>query len=145
MKKYGILFLALMAGALIAACSRGDYYSDDEDIVGGHSAGYNRSGKNYMKAISEEMVPDVLEELELALEVDQRGLGSSAHFAIDGGLNTPGSTWTVKVEDSQLCGMTLHCVEAGIWSASFEGKYFLVSEVLSQVSLRLSHMQRRHW
>ncbi len=119
MKRIGLLTLAI-AALLAASCSFGDFY---DDIVGGRSSYYNANGRKYMMNIADNLVTDVLDELELALEIDRHGTPSSAHFEINGSLTTAGSAWRVKAQDDILCGMTLRCDASNSWTMTFKGEY----------------------
>jgi hypothetical protein len=124
MKKYiFLLSIVLMA----AACMRGDYMSEP-DIVGGRIQTNNQEGRKYMMYIADNLVTDVLDELELALSISERGIANSAHFSIDRALTKVGSTWKVKADDSQLYGMTLRCTAEDTWQMEFEGDYVFGSE-----------------
>ena len=79
-----------------------------------------------MMTIADNMVTDVLEELDLALDINRRGNKTSTHFEIGGNLSDAGSVWMVKAEDSALKGMTIRCLQAGSWSLGFEGDYAFV-------------------
>ena len=76
MKRY----IAILTMALVAAsCMRGDYL-DAPDIVGGRSVINNQEARTYMMYIADNLVTDVLDELELALNISERGVEKSAHF-----------------------------------------------------------------
>ena len=124
MKRY----IAILTMALVAAsCMRGDYL-DAPDIVGGRSVINNQEARTYMMYIADNLVTDVLDELELALNISERGVEKSAHFTFDKRLTTVGATWTVKADDSHLNGLTLHCDAADTWSFTFSGDYVFGSE-----------------
>ena len=121
MKKLNMIVCAL-AALLSASCTMG-YYDDADDIVGGRTTYYNYKGRNYMMNISDNLVTDILDELELALDVSRRGAVSSSHFVMDGPLTDEGSTWIVKAEDNALNGMTLHCPAPDCWTMKYAGEY----------------------
>ena len=124
MKRY----IAILTMALVAvSCMRGDYL-DEPDIVGGRSVINNQEARTYMMYIADNLVTDVLDELELALNISERGMEKSAHFTFDKRLTTVGATWTVKADDSHLNGLTLHCDAADTWSFTFSGDYVFGSE-----------------
>lgn len=106
---------------LFAACSKGEYY--DKDIVGGRISYYNGNGRGYMMYIADNLVTDVLDELVMALGVNQMGTQTSSHFVMDGSLVEVGSTWSVKAGDNVFKGMTIRCYAADSWSISFDGDY----------------------
>lgn len=120
MKSTGLITLILLS-FLSISCSKGDYY--DEDIVGGRSTYYNSNGRKYMMNIADNLVTDILDELELALEISQRGATISSHFIVSGSLTTVGTTWSVKAEDNALKGMTIHCSDSNCWAIDYNGKY----------------------
>lgn len=127
MKRYLVL-IACIAGALLAvSCQRGEYM-DSPDIVGGRSVLNNQEARKYMMYIADNLVTDILDELELGLSISGRGMSSSAHFSIDKPLTTPGATWTVKADDSRLCGLTLRCSAADTWTMDFSGDYVFGNE-----------------
>ena len=126
MKRYLILCM-LAAVAILPSCMKGESM-DDSDYVGGRETYYNRKAHNYMMAIADDLVAGSLDELELALEIDSRGSGRSAHFNIGGPLGTVGSTWTVKAEDSVFKGLSIRCSGEEAWTLEFSGDFALVSE-----------------
>ena len=124
MKRYIVLLsMALMA----VSCQRGDYMNEP-DIVGGRNVVNSQEARKYMMYIADNLVTDVLDELELGLSISGRGVQQSAHFTIDKPLTTPGATWQVKAEDSQMKGMTLHCTAEDTWELEFEGDYVFGEE-----------------
>lgn len=125
MKKYIVCFLAAV---LAISCVKG-MDPDDTGVVGGHSDNYNQKGRTYMMNMVDQLFAPMLEELEQALDVDSRQLGQSAHFDINGSLQTPGSVWKVKAKDSALYGMTLRCQREEYWTLSFEGDYLLGDDI----------------
>jgi hypothetical protein len=128
MKRVYIFTVILSMVLLAAACSRGDY-ENAPDIVGGHTVVNNLPGRKYMMSIADEMVTAALDELELGLSINERGAAErSSHFNVNGSLTTPGSTWTVKAEDSQMKGLSLHCTAADQWQLSFDGEFVLIYE-----------------
>lgn len=116
------IFVILSAMLVAASCMRGDYMNEP-DILGGHNVANNQEARKYMMYIADNLVTDMLDELDLALSISERGMTQSAHFAIDKPLTTPGATWKVKAEDSQLNGMTLYCEADETWVLSFNGNY----------------------
>jgi len=123
MKKI-IIGLCITLSAL--SCSRGDYM---EDIVGGRTAADSKEARDYMLYIGRDLVGDMLDELVLAQDISERGVSQSAHFAFDKPLDTIGATWTVKAEDSQLLGLSIHCEAVNTWSLTFEGNYVFGAQV----------------
>lgn len=124
MKRY----LVLIAMALLAvSCQRGEYM-DSPDIVGGRSVINNQEGRKYMMYIADNLITDMLDELELGLSISARGGQTSAHFTFDKRLTTVGATWTVKADDSHLCGLTIRCTAADTWTLDFSGDYVFGNE-----------------
>ena len=76
-----------------------------------------------MMNIADNLVTDMLDELELALDISQRGATVSSHFVVNGSLTTVGTTWSVRAEDNSLKGMTIHCSDNNTWKIAYEGKY----------------------
>ena len=120
MRRTRYIALAIIA-LLSVSCSKGDRYYGD--ILGGRSSFYDRNGRMYMMNIADNLVTDILDELELALDISRRGATSSSHFVLDGSLYTAGTTWSVKAEDDMLMGMTLHCSANDCWTMVYDGKY----------------------
>ena len=125
MKKISLFSIAIIV-LFASACTKGDWLGDD--YVGGRSAFYNSDGKSYMMNIADNIVTDALDELELALLVDNIGSQSGGHFITSGSIRTEGSKWTVKADDSMLNGMTITCNGENSWKMQFDGKYAFTSD-----------------
>ncbi len=126
MKRYWV-FITLAALAILPSCMKGESLNDS-DYVGGWEGFSNRRVRTYMMGIADDLMAGVLDELELALNLDARNVAHSSHFTIGGELTTPGSTWTVKAEDSQFKDMAIRCTGADAWQLSFEGDFALAYE-----------------
>ena len=120
MKNTWLISLILLS-FLSVSCTKGDEVS--EDILGGRSTYYNSNGRKYMMNIADNLVTDILDELDLALEISRRGTMISSHFVVSGSLTTSGSTWSVKAGDNALNGMTIHCSSSNCWTIDYSGQY----------------------
>jgi len=120
MGRTGIFTLTVIA-LLSASCTMGEFIN--QDIVGGRSTFYNKNGRVYMMHIADNLVTDFLDELELALDINQRGASNSSHFEIGGPLTSVGTTWSVRAGDSALSGMSMTCSAENCWTMAYEGKY----------------------
>lgn len=121
------IFVVLSMALAAVSCQRGEF-NYEPPIVGGRSVENNQEANKYMMYIADNLVTDILDELELALSISERGVGNSAHFSIDKSLTTVGATWKVKAEDSQMKGLTLRCVKEKVWQLDFEGDYVFGNE-----------------
>ena len=121
------IIMGLWITLSVISCSRGEYYM--EDIVGGRTAADSKEAREYMLYIGRDLVGDMLDELVLAQSISERGVSQSAHFAFDKPLDTIGATWTVKADDSQLQGLSIHCEAVNTWNLTFEGYYFFGDEM----------------
>lgn len=126
MKRYWV-FIALAALAVLPSCLKGEAMNE-EDYIGGKEGYSNRRARTYMMSLADDLVAGMLDEMELALEVDNRGTGKSAHFEMGGSLTTVGSVWRVKAEDSAFKDLSIRCTGEGRWALSYSGDFALVSE-----------------
>ncbi len=126
MKRFWII-IALAALAVLPSCVKGESFND-EDYVGGWEGYSTHRARTYMMSLSDDLMAGMLDELELALEIDKRGAGRSAHFEIGGALGTPGSVWRVKAEDSAFKDLSIRCTGEGRWALNYAGDFALVSE-----------------
>lgn len=117
MKRY--IILLTIAAMAAAACSK----SKDPDIVGGRSEDYNWGGRSYMMYIADNLTTDALDELELALQTEQRGTGMSSHYEMKGSLYEAGSVWRVATEASALPNLRIEGKGASSFHLSFDGDY----------------------
>ena len=118
MKKYYILLLAIAAVA-VSACSK----AESADILGGRSEDYNWGGRNYMMYIADNLTTDALDELELALQTEERGTGMSSHYEMKGSLKEAGSVWRVATEASTLPDLKIEGKGNSTYLLTFEGDY----------------------
>ena len=121
MKKYFIL-LAIAAMATLS-CSKAS-----EDIVGGRSEEYNWGGRNYMMFIADNLTTDALDELELALQTEQRGTAMSSHFEMNGSLYKAGSSWRVATASTPLPDLKIEGKGDSTFLLTYDGKYAFGSE-----------------
>lgn len=116
------ILYALTAGLMaLTACSKGDYNYLPGDVLGGQYIYNYNEGRQYMMLIADDLVTGVINELELAMEVEARGLSSSSHFKYTGSFYEKGSLWRVKAEGATFKGMEINCVDEHTWHVSFEG------------------------
>ena len=120
MKKY---ILILAAALSLAACTKGSY----DDYVGGHNQFYMSEGGTYMMRIADYMVTDALDEIELALSMNDAvaAIGKSTRYLITGpqDLTEQGSTWKVISDASNLFGLEIINKGADTWQLLFNGNY----------------------
>ena len=116
MKKYFIL-LAIAAMATLS-CKK-----ESQDIVGGRSEDYNWGGRSYMMYIADNLTTDALDELELALQTEQRGTGMSSHFEMNGSLYKAGSSWRVSTLSSPLPDLRIEGKGNATFLLSYKGDY----------------------
>lgn len=117
MKKYFIL-LAIAAMATFS-CSK----ASNEDIVGGRSEDYNWGGRSYMMYIADNLTTDALDELEMALQTEERGSQMSSHFEMKGSILQAGSSWKVTAISSALPELRIDGLGNSNFHLSFEGDY----------------------
>lgn len=118
MKKQILFTLAIVV--LLPSCVKGNYVSKD-DVVGGRN--YDNGGRNYMMSIADNLITGILDEVELAMGIEEHGSGSSVHFSTTGSFTQPGSAWTVQAQDSELLGLKLLCSGHNKWTANFKGDF----------------------
>lgn len=121
MKKFGYI----LAAALVAvACTKGNY---SENYVGGHNNYAFSEGGNYMMYIADNLVTDALDELELALSVNQtlKEMGKSTRYLITGpqDLEEVGSSWKVISNASHMLGMVMVNTAPDTWELTFSNDY----------------------
>ncbi len=121
MKKYILIITAALAAI---ACTKGNY---SENSVGGHNLYSLSEGGNYMMYIADNLVTDALDELELALSVNQtlKDMGKSTRYLITGpqDLEQVGSSWKVISNASHMLGMTMVNTAADTWELTFSNDY----------------------
>lgn len=123
MKKFITIAAAVIC--LAAGCSK-NYSPSGYEIVGGSGYYANYPAREYMMAIVDDMITDVLGELETAFKVDEMNISSSLHFdTSEGSILTEGVSWKVVSQDRALNGMTLKNIGSDTWEMSFEGPYSL--------------------
>lgn len=149
MKRY-LVMMALCAVALLTSCVKGESLNDD-DYVGGRDGAANSQAREYMMAIADDLVAGMLDELELALSINERGGSRSSHFTVGGPLTTPGSSWTVKAEDSPFYQLSIRCSGENTWDLDYSGDFALVSEEnayptrVRMTASRYSHEDGEGW
>lgn len=114
--------LYLLAASLMAlsACSKGMEYTYQE-YLGTEYFAQDDASFQYMMLIADGLVTGVLNELELAMDVEARGMSQSTHFTRNRSFYEVGSLWKVKAEDSKFKNMEISCVANRTWNVSFEG------------------------
>ena len=118
MKKTYSILLAIAAVATLS-CSK----QQAGDIVGGRSEDYNWGGRSYMMYIADNLTTDALDELELALQTEQRGTGMSSHYQMSGSIYEAGSVWKVATEASTLPGLKIEGKGNSNFLLTFDGDY----------------------
>ncbi len=121
MKKH-FIFLAIAAMAILS-CSK----ENNPDIVGGRSEDYNWGGRSYMMCIADNLTTDALDELELALQTEQRGTGMSSHFEMNGSLYEAGSTWRVSTAVTSLPNLKIESRGNNTFFLTYDGVYTFYS------------------
>ena len=125
MKKIVIIAAALLC---LAGCSK-HYSPNGYEIVGGAEYYSNLPTKEYMMAIVDDMVTDVLEELETAFKVEGLGNPTSIRFDISAGsIMDEGTVWKVTGQERALKGMSIKNIGSDTWEMAFEGPYTLLGE-----------------
>lgn len=119
MKNRYFLLPVLALVVAVSACSK----ADETGVVGGRSEYYDYSGRSYMMGIADNLVTDALDQLEKALEVNDRGGSRSSHFDMTGDLMSNGVMWTVTESGNRLYGMTLKKGTGDAWMLVFDGNY----------------------
>lgn len=121
MKKYILIIAAALAAI---ACTKGNY---SDTYVGGHNQYALSDGGKYMMHIADNLVTDALDELELALSVNEtlKDMGKSTRYLITGpqDLEQVGSTWKVISNASHMLGMTMVNTAADTWELTFSNDY----------------------
>lgn len=123
--KKTLLLLSAALVALLGACSKGNSNQPD-DVIGGRN--YDSGGRTYMMNLADYLVTGILDEMELAKGISERGSGTSAHFTVSAPFTQEGAVWSVKAQDSELMGLTLRCVGPNQWKADFQGDFALDAE-----------------
>ena len=138
MKKY-ILLLAIAAMAAVS-CSK----SNNPDIVGGRTEEYNWGGRNYMMYIADNLTTDALDELEQALQIEERGTGKSSRFEIKGSLYQAGSSWRVATETSPLPDLVIEGKGNSTFFLTWEGNYYFGSADVYPTSFTIEAQMLRN-
>lgn len=120
-----MLLFGGLALLLAASCQKA------EDAFGGHMDESDNPVREYMITLADDLVAASLEELEIALQTDPLSPSAQAFYIIEGNLDTPGSTWTIRRE-CPLKGLVIRCGQTndGLpgWSMEFEGDFKLSGE-----------------
>ena len=125
MKKIAIIAAALVC---LAGCTK-SYSPNGYEIVGGGGYYANQPTKDYMMAIVDDMVTDVLDELETAFKVVELGNSTSIHFDISqGSILNQDVIWKVTAQERALKGMTIKNIGSDTWEMAFEGPYTLLGD-----------------
>ena len=120
-----LLFLGSLVLFLATACYKND------DAFGGHSNENGNPVRTYMITLADDLIAASLEEFETALQTDPSDPSAQAFFIIEGNLDIPGSTWTLR-RDCPLKGLIIRCLQAddGLpeWNIEYEGELELSGE-----------------
>lgn len=126
MKKIAIIAAALVV--CLAGCTK-SYSPNGYEIVGGGNYYANQPTKEYMMAIVDDMVTDVLDELETAFKVEELGNSTSIRFDISqGSILNQDVIWKVTAQERALKGMTIKNIGSDTWEMAFEGPYTLLGD-----------------
>lgn len=126
MKKLAIIAAAILC---LAGCSK-EYRPNGYEIVGGNQYYSYQPTREYMMAIVDNMVTDVLEEVETAFKVEEMGNSTSIRFDISAGsILNQGTVWKVVGQERALKGMTIKNIGSDTWEMAFEGPYSLLGDV----------------
>jgi len=121
MKKY---FVILAAAVAAVACSKGEDY---DVTVGGRNTYSLSEGASYMMFIADNLVTDALDEIELALNLNDAimAAGQSTRYLITGpqDLEEAGSTWKVISNASNVVGMEIVSQGNAQWKFTYAGEY----------------------
>ena len=121
----------MIAAALIclAGCSK-EFRPNGHNIAGEGEYIANTPAREYMMAIADDLVTDVLSELETAFKVEELGNSTSLRFDISGGsILTPDVTWKVTARERALQGMTIKNIGSDTWEMAYDGPYALLDDV----------------
>ena len=122
MKKIAYIVAAVIG---LAGCTK-SYSPNGYEIVGGKEYYSGYPAMEYIMAIADDMITDVLGELETAFSVEEMGANASVRFDKSAGsILTEGITWKVIGRDRALKGMTVKNIGSDTWEMSFEGPYEL--------------------
>ena len=121
-----IVFAILAVAALsLAGCTK-RYSPNGYEIVGGTEYYAILPAQEYLMAIADDMVTDVLGELETALKVEDLGNSASLRFDMaEGSILEEGKTWKVTGSTRALKGMTIKNIGSDTWEMAFDGDYSL--------------------
>ena len=127
MKKISLITAAILC---LAGCTK-EYRPNGNSIVGGNEYyAYSRPAREYMMAIADNLVTDVLEELETAFKVEELGNPTSLRFdKSSGSILEQGIIWKVIAQERALRGMTIKNIGSDTWEMAFEGPYSLLGDI----------------
>ena len=126
MKKISLIAAAIFC---LAGCTK-EFRPNGNSIVGGNEYYAYSPSREYMMAIADNMVTDVLEELETAFKVEELGNSTSIRFDKSAGsILEQGIIWKVIAQERALRGMTIKNIGSDTWEMAFEGPYSLLGDI----------------